>query len=631
MENKVLEQNLKQIEHYDLNFANEILMFKDEKSKIQLAQNQNGEYNLLYEGIPLHSIDGAIEEANLIAQNLVDKKNSIKIIYGLGLGYLLDSLSEKLEQSKIIVYEPNLDIIKYTLSIAQLDALLKKNVFVCSNKDKFKEHITNFVDENTEISISFLSSYKTFMEDIKAVLFDAQSIQGQIIGNKNTLINYGEHIFKTTVCNLTRTVQNPNITQLKNIYKDKTALILCAGPSLEKNIEIIKKNQDKFVLFALNPTLKLLQKHQIEPDFIVAIEASNIAKQFEGIDTKKYYFITEPSVCCAVSIFESKKTFNYISKNNFFNDWVRDCLDIKEDTKAAGTVSYTAFKSAQLMGFRKIILIGQDLSYKDGSCYSKECQWSNLECVYDENEKKYKIIANDFEKFTKAFKSEWNTFEETKEQAKKCLEHLNKNICTAKSTEGKYIPSKTDYVIFIKCFENAAKEIKKENSNIELINASFGAQINGFENIKLEKIIEELKPIEKLNLQNYKAVFNKENAINKISKLIEQLKKYQILIEDFILTNEKILTSNNTKYYDLLKKHNEILSNIIKMKDNNEASFIITIHLIQNEEIFNSNYLENKENAKITLEKINKIYKKINDEVSLYIRALSNCKAFILK
>lgn len=631
MENKVLEQNLKQIKHYDSDLVNEILMFNDEKSNIQLAQNYNGEYNLLYEDIPLHSVNGAIEEANSIVQDLIDENNSIKIIYGLGLGYLLDSASIKLKQSKIIVYEPNIDILKYTLSIAQLNALSEDNVFICSSKEKFKEHIFNFVNENTKISISFLNSYKSFMEDIKAILFDAQSIQGEIIGNKNTLINFGEIVFKTTIFNLARTIQNPNITQLKDIYKGKTALILCAGPSLEENIDIIKKNQDKFILFALNPTLKLLQKHQIDPDFVIAIESTYIAKQFEGVDTKKYHFILEPSVCCSASKLETKKTFNYISKNNFFNNWVRECLSVTDDIKPAGTVSHTAFSSAFLMGFEKIILIGQDLAYKDGSCYSKGCQWSNLECIYDKNEKKYKIIANDFEKFTEVLRAHQQTYEEAKKEAQNHIEHLNNNLCTIKSTDGKDIPSKTDYVIFIKCFENSAEKIKKENPNIELINASFGAQINGFKNIRLSEIVKNLKPIEKLNLQNYKANFNKENAIKKIDKLIKQLKEYQILFKDFISINEKILASNNDEYYDSIKKHNEILSNIIKMKDDEEAGFIVTIHLIQNEKIFNSNYFENKEITKSTLEKINQIYGKLDDEVNQYIIVLGNCKSFILK
>ena len=56
------------------------------------------------------------------------------------------------------------------------------------------------------------------------------------------------------------------------------------------------QNSYKFVIFALNPTLKMLKANNITPDFIVAIENSNIINQFEGVDTSNSYFITDSFV-----------------------------------------------------------------------------------------------------------------------------------------------------------------------------------------------------------------------------------------------------------------------------------------------------------------------------------------------
>ena len=77
MENKVLEQNIEQIKQYDSTLANEILMLNIQKSNLQLAQNENGEYNLLLDEIPLHSIESAINEANKIASSFEDEINSL--------------------------------------------------------------------------------------------------------------------------------------------------------------------------------------------------------------------------------------------------------------------------------------------------------------------------------------------------------------------------------------------------------------------------------------------------------------------------------------------------------------------------------------------------------------------------
>ena len=94
------------------------------------------------------------------------------------------------------------------------------------------------------------------------------------------------------------------------MYKGKTAIILCAGPSLKENIEIIKQNQDKFVIFALNPTLKTLKEAGIVPDFIVAIESKNIISQFDGIETEKSYFICEAFVNYQLTKLKKRKLFN---------------------------------------------------------------------------------------------------------------------------------------------------------------------------------------------------------------------------------------------------------------------------------------------------------------------------------
>ena len=82
MENKVLQANIEQIKQYNSNFANEILMFKNEKANIELAQNENGEYNLIFNSTILHSTQDASMEAKQIAQNIQNKdnQNAIRII-----------------------------------------------------------------------------------------------------------------------------------------------------------------------------------------------------------------------------------------------------------------------------------------------------------------------------------------------------------------------------------------------------------------------------------------------------------------------------------------------------------------------------------------------------------------------
>lgn len=640
MENKVLQENIEQIKQYDKNLANEILMFNLEKSNIQLAQNENNEYNLIFNSTPVHSTISAIDEAKKIASNIENKtnKNAIRIIYGLGLGYLADEFCNSIS-GKIIIFEPNIELLKYVFSIAKIDAIYNENLIICSDRETFEKHIQNFVNENTILSISFLNFYKNnYLDDIKYILNLAQKIQGELIANKNTFLKRAPRVFSHTIYNLKCIFSSPNISDIKDIYKGKTAIILCAGPSLKKNIETIKNNQNKFVIFALNPTLKLLKENDISPDFIVNIENTDTSAQFSTIDISKHYCIFEAFCSYTVSKMQTRKTFNYISNNNFFNFWVRDCLKLNDDLESFGTVSYTALKSAFIMGFEKIILVGQDLAYSDGDCYSKECHFSQLQCVYDETEKKYKIVAKDFEKFAQAFIVGQMDLKSAKTIAQRRLNFLNQNITTVKSQDNKDIPSQTDYSIFIECFKKAALNLKSQKPEIKLINSSCnGAQIDGFENIKLEDVVRNLSPIEKLNLDDYSPNIDKSHVLSKIISLKEKLIEYTSQNSEFIensnkllkeLKNKNIFTINCEK---LIKKHNQILNSIVNLKNDKNIGFIVSVYLYKFEKYFKINYFSNVETAKETLTNLIKETTKIKETMEKLAKSLSNCEAFIQK
>ncbi len=548
MENKVLLKNIAHIEAYDSELANKLLRFENEKSNLQLAQSENGEYNLFFRNELLHDPTNPTLEANNIAQK-IQTDNALIIVYGLGLGYLPDIVAQKVKDFPIIIYEPNIEIIHYVLSIAQIDALFQKNVILCQNKVKLYECVKNLAKENTNLSISFLNSYKKlFFDDIKKTFESAQMAQGEKVANKNTLFKKSYYAFSNAFKNIDQILKNPDITMLKDVYKGKTALILCAGPSLEKNIEIVAKNQNKFVIFALNPTLKLLSEKNIIPDFVFDIETADNYKQFENVDLSRSCLVAEPFIEPKVMNLKTRKTFNYISQDNFINPWFRDCFNIKEDLKTYGSVSSTAFYSALLMGFEKIIMLGQDLAYSDGKCYAKGAQFEELECIFDEVEKKYKIVAKDFEKFVKKIKIDRITDEQALLWANEHIKNLNDNIHTVLSQENKPLPTQYGYAFFIDVFSKMAIETKEKYPDIELINSSTGgAQINGFVNLSLDEAISELKEIEKINFEDIQNEYDKEKFKLKYFKTEQNLKKLKEAILNLQNVNKALYNELNTK------------------------------------------------------------------------------------
>ena len=68
------------------------------------------------------------------------------------------------------------------------------------------------------------------------------------------------------------------LSDLYGSFIGQTALIIGAGPSLAENIQIIKENREKYVIFAVNKVLRTLIENGIFPDFVVCLDAKFVEK-----------------------------------------------------------------------------------------------------------------------------------------------------------------------------------------------------------------------------------------------------------------------------------------------------------------------------------------------------------------
>ena len=536
MENKVLNANIQAIKRYDKNLADKILTTSDIKSTFELIQNQNGEYNLLYNSVPIHSLESAKDEAQKITNKIeeIENKNTIRIVFGLGLGYLADEFISK-SSGTVIIFEPDIELLRAVFEVLEFgENLGKNNVFLTNDKNKLLKMIDVISDKETKITISFLNSYyNLYKNEIYTLAQFVEQARGEKQANTNTINKIGPLATLNTIKNINKITNTALVSSLKDIYKGSCALIASAGPSLEENIETIKKYRDRFILFAVGPSMKLLNKNNIKPDFLCVVEALDTSTQLNDINLKDVNLIFEPYSNSYLWDLKVKNRFLFFSKDNFLNDLLAQALKIDiSNNKIIGTVSYCALSSAKVMGFEKIILCGQDLAFKNGECYAKGSAYEDLECIFNPELNKYEIRARDFEKYKKDLLAK--SFLESKyadAYAKNYIKKLNSTIYSVVGQDGKMLPTQACYAIFIKYFEKFAKN----NNNIELINSSTGgAQINGFKNISLASTIKDTKEIQPLKIP-YIANYDK----SRVNELRTKMLKTFCIIEEYANTIEE--------------------------------------------------------------------------------------------
>ena len=194
--------------------------------------------------------------------------------------------------------------------------------------------------------------------------------------DKNTYITYGQEVFNNMLSNLWMVLSNSSVNELYNAiavneeYKNVPAVIVAAGPSLNKNIEKLKKYREKVFVIACDAALNPLLDNDIIPDLAVSVDSHKPLSNFSN-DKVKYIPFVLGSKC--IEWFQNEHN----GKKFFFGDsYLLDKL-LENFNKefgmldTGGSVANDAFSLADLLGFKNIILIGQDLAYSNGIYYAK--------------------------------------------------------------------------------------------------------------------------------------------------------------------------------------------------------------------------------------------------------------------
>ena len=518
---------------------------------------ENGAYNIIYKGKYIHNRVSPLGEAKEIFSQASNEPVSIHLVYGLGLGYLFQVACAN-SKGTVILYEPDLNILwlAFTLVDFSLD-IFRSNVFIAGSMDEVSDAIYKKSGTyNNPQMLSLSSQQELNPEEFERIVTKLS----ETVGAYSLDLKYTREKFYPSLLmlieNMPNLIKEIPLGHFKDIYKGKTAVVVSAGPTLDRNIEALKNNRDKYVLFTVGTALKTLIANNITPDFLCIIETYNSSKQVEGIDLSDVNLITEPYSNPALRNFKYKQIYSHISANTPVNHlWADICGEDIEEYWSKGTVSYTALNCARLLGCSKIVLVGQDLAYIGGQCYSKDSAYKDLVCEFNEESNKWEITAKDFEAFANALSSDADYGVRT-ETARRRLAALNNSLYQVKGIQGKSVPTESVYAAFITPLsEYAAHFNDRKYINTSLV----GAQIDGFENLPLEDALKDSEPVGNLELNidfkydTDKIKNNLENKLNELKEAIKVIEEGQGFIKNLNseLNSSKIASAESLK---LLKK-----------------------------------------------------------------------------
>ncbi len=523
--------------------------------------------------------------------------------YGMGNGIFIKLLFANPTHKRIIVIEPNLEILYIALNIVDLSEEIKEKKLILLMPDdiSYAKSLDIFANKdfllfNKTYQLHIYSDYyeKFYSEDIIRInkLF-IRAIKQVInnVGNDtiDTLIGIEHHIK-----NMPEMLNSYHFSQLINKKNSDTAIIVSTGPSLKKQLPLLKKIQNFVTIISVDASLPILEKWGIKPDFVTSLERVELTGEFFKNTSKEF----QKDIIMIHASLQHRNVLDNSHGKKFL------VMRPFRYSKYYGMHKYgylgigmsaanMAYELAYFLGFKTIALIGQDLAYsEDGTSHSEGH-------VFGENEVKIKESDEYITKYggkgTIRTSRVWNMFKNFFERD---IEHTKKdNIKTYNCTEGGAriegaieIPFKEFIKEYVK--EKPKKEIKlrklsKKSIDKNLLKAykksmdmlNYGEKIQK----RIEKLflavakecenLEELKETNKLDKINYNKLYKLSARIDKLKELIESKKFGTIFgetIESYLVNKEldlaKIVVSQSNseiekkaKLIDWIMNHKEWL------------------------------------------------------------------------
>lgn len=536
--NPTLDKNLECIEKYNPQLVQALLNLPYLTNDIQLIETELKEPNLSYNSLPLHAQSGAEIEAKDVFAKTKNTPHSIHIIFGIGIGHLFKEFCER-SKGYVYLYEPNLEILRVTLELVDFSKELSQpNVKAFADIQNFKNTFVQNFNYKSEATFTYLGSCKQIYGNLMGTAFkQMETIMGACMADYNTLKSGITQSIESILDNFAYTLEETPLMEIKNLYEGKTALIVSAGPTLDLNIETIKKNRDKVVIFCVGTAFKTLATHGITPDFINLIEIHDCSGQVKGYDLSQINLILEPYTHTSIHKLDVKQKFLFPSSSGHANNYWANITGVDISPYISkGTVSYEALFSAKMLGCKKLILVGQDLAYVNNKCYSDSAAYSELTFEINPETKKAEFKIKDEEKYAQSLLpvgveeiQPWcKAFTDYK------IQNLNETLYYIKGITGEMLPTQGGYATFLEHFREFSCFYGEE---LDLINSSMiGAQIDGFKNIPLEEALKDSPEVGKINISaGFK--YDREKILANLETEREVLK---LILKDFIKAKEYI-------------------------------------------------------------------------------------------
>lgn len=353
---------------------------------LRISSSKNGQANLtIIGGIREHTLYSRYNpklEAEKWVETLDDTVNQADhlLICGFGFGYHIEALLKAYPNKRIYIYEPRVEHFLAAIEACDLRPVLKNRqiaMFAIGDDEIIQiDMIRNIYRSiNGSFAVAVIPVYRRLYPDLINQL--TANVQHEASNFRMTLLTLSkvqQEWAENIVINVKHNLRSYSFSHVRGVCEGIPAIVVGSGPSLDMEIDWLRKLQNRAIIIAAGSSAQALIKQGIDPHLIVSMDPNEANyRVFEKIDISNSPFLYIPTI--KYTILDQNQDHHY-RMHAFFNiDAISAYLmDLNEDDPiflSTPTVTGTAIQAAIYLGCNEIVFIGQDFSYPNDRFYAE--------------------------------------------------------------------------------------------------------------------------------------------------------------------------------------------------------------------------------------------------------------------
>lgn len=341
--------------------------------------------------IALHpSADPVAGSDEVVARLAARGLPPVLVVIGIGAGYLLDALERVDAPTRVLAIEPAPATLRamfarrdWTTWITSGRLALLVGPAYAGAAEAWRIFPAG-VEQAPSIAAPWLNAWPTLAAEGRAV---AAHILSGVQANAEARRQFGGRYLTQTIENLAVIGREGDVTALRDALAGTPAVVVGAGPSLDRRLDLVRELADRAVVIAADTATRPLRAAGVRVDLVVAVDPSETnARHLTDLElAPPAWLVAESSVAPVAFPAFTGRTFTFAVADHEPWPWLRDAGVARGLLKAWGSVLTTAFDLALWAGCGPIVFVGADLAYSRGLQYCRNTTYEPLwaDCADD--------------------------------------------------------------------------------------------------------------------------------------------------------------------------------------------------------------------------------------------------------